>query len=107
MRNTQKWGGLFDSQIVKRKFDNLRIIRFYNYMKTISVRTMKAKWAEIEAQVREGESFEVVNRGRPTARIVPAAARRIVSWDNHLETAAQGKGRSAEETVRADRDGRW
>lgn len=76
-------------------------------MKTITVREMKARWAEVEAQVREGETFEVLNRGRPAARIVPAIPRKILRWDDHLATAIPGTGRSAEETVRADRDGRW
>lgn len=76
-------------------------------MKTISVREMKAHWSEIEAQVRNGETFEVLNRGRPTVRIVPAAPRRILCWDNHLATAITGSGHSAEETIAADREGRW
>lgn len=76
-------------------------------MKTITVKEMKAHWAAVEAQVRDGETFEVVNRGKPTARIVPAQPRCVLKWDDHLSTAAEGRGRSAEETIRADRDGRW
>jgi prevent-host-death family protein len=76
-------------------------------MKTISVREMKAHWSEIEAQVRNGETFEVVNRGRPTVRIVPAAPRPVLVWDDHLATAISRPGRSAEETVNTDREGRW
>jgi hypothetical protein len=33
-------------------------------MKTVSIREMKAHWSEIEGQVREGESFLVLNRGK-------------------------------------------
>jgi prevent-host-death family protein len=76
-------------------------------MKTISVREMKAHWAEVEKQVNAGETFEVLNRGRPAARIVPARPRRVVKWDDHLSSAVRGRGKTAEETVRADRDGRW
>lgn len=76
-------------------------------MKTITVREMKAQWAEVESQVRNGETFEVVNRGRPTVHIVPAAPRRILVWDDHLVTAIPASGRSTEETVAADREGRW
>lgn len=76
-------------------------------MKTISVREMKARWAEVEAQVQAGETIEVLNRGRPSVRIVPATPRRILAWDDHLETAIPTSGRSAEETVTADREGRW
>ncbi len=76
-------------------------------MKTISVREMKARWAEVEAQVRDGETFEVLNRGRPAALIVPATPRRILKWEDHLATAIPTGGRSAEETVRGDRDERW
>ncbi len=76
-------------------------------MKTISVRDMKAHWAQVEREVNNGEVFEILNRGRPAARIIPATPRRIVKWDNHLETAVPGKGRSAQETVQADREGRW
>jgi prevent-host-death family protein len=76
-------------------------------MKTITVREMKAHWSEVEAQVRAGETFEVVNRGRPTVHIIPASPRRILKWEDHLVTAVPNKGRSAEETVAADREGRW
>ena len=76
-------------------------------MKTISVREMKAHWSEVEAQVRNGETFEVINRGRPTVQIIPATPRRILVWDDHLATAIPSGGHSAEETVAADREGRW
>ncbi|MFN0127515.1 MAG: type II toxin-antitoxin system Phd/YefM family antitoxin [Verrucomicrobiales bacterium] len=76
-------------------------------MKTISVREMKARWAEVEAQVRAGEIFEVVNRGRPTVRIVAAGPRRVGLWEDHLATALQPAGRAAEEVVAVDRGGRW
>ena len=64
-------------------------------------------WAKVEAQVREGETFEVVNRGQPTVHILPAKPREVLKWDDHLTTAASSKGKTAEETVRGDRDGRW
>jgi prevent-host-death family protein len=76
-------------------------------MKTISVREMKAHWSEIEAQVSHGETFEVVNRGRPTVRIIPAKPRQILVWDNHMDTAIPANGKSAQETISADREGRW
>jgi prevent-host-death family protein len=76
-------------------------------MKTITVKEMKAHWATVEAQVRDGETFVVVNRGNPTVRILPAKPRRVLKWDDHLATAAEGRGHTAEETVRADREGRW
>lgn len=76
-------------------------------MKTITVREMKAHWSEVETQVRNGETFEVINRGRPTVHIVPAAPRRILVWDDHLATAIPAAGHSAEETVAADREDRW
>lgn len=78
-------------------------------MKTISVREMKAHWALVEAQVRAGETFEVVNRGRPTVRIIPAAPRPVLKWDDHLATALPSSAgtRSAQETIDQDRGGRW
>jgi len=76
-------------------------------MKTISVREMKARWAEVEAQVKAGEVFEVLNRGKPVVRLTPAVPPRVLTWDDHLATAAEGRGASAEEIVREDRDGRW
>lgn len=76
-------------------------------MKTISVREMKAHWSEIEAQIRNGETFEVLNRGRLTARIIPAEPRQVLAWDNHIASALPAKGHSVEETVNADRQGRW
>jgi len=76
-------------------------------MKTITVREMKAHWAEVEAQVRNGETFEVINRGKPTVHILPAKPRSVLAWDDHLATAAKGKGKLAEAGIREDRDGRW
>ena len=76
-------------------------------MKTISVRDMKAHWAEVERQVGNGETFEVLNRGKPAALIVPPRPRRVVKWDDHLATAIPAKGKSVEETVKADREERW
>jgi len=61
----------------------------------------------VEAQVLDGEPFEVVNRGRPSVRIIPAEPRRILKWDDHLATAIPTAGRSSEETIAADREGRW
>lgn len=76
-------------------------------MKSISVRDLKAHWAEVERQVQNGETFEVLNRGRPAARIVAPAPKKVLKWDDHLATAAPGSGKTAEDTVRADREGRW
>ncbi len=76
-------------------------------MKTISVREMKAHWAEVERQVARGERFEVLNRGKPSVRIVPAHPRKVLEWEDHLATALPGKGRTGSETVKADREGRW
>ena len=76
-------------------------------MKTISVRELKAHWAEVERQIRNGEIFEVLNRGKPAALIVPPRPRRVVEWEDHLATAVPSQGKSAEETVRADREERW
>jgi len=82
-------------------------MRYYDIMKTVTVREMKAHWSDVEAQVRDGEIFEVLNRGKPTVHIIPATPRRVLKWDNHLDTAITTPGTSAEDTVRADRDGRW
>jgi len=68
---------------------------------------MKAHWAEVERQVRNGETFEVLNRGRPSVRIVAADPRPVLVWDDHLATAIPSQGRSGEETVKEARDGRW
>ncbi len=76
-------------------------------MKTISIREMKAHWAEVEAQVQGGEIFEVLNRGRPTVRIISAAPRPILKWDDHLLTATPVKGSSGQKAVQEDRGGRW
>lgn len=76
-------------------------------MKTITVREMKAHWSEVEAQVLDGETFEVLNRGKPTVRILPARPRAILKWDDHLATAAEGRGRSSSEVIHEDREDRW
>jgi antitoxin (DNA-binding transcriptional repressor) of toxin-antitoxin stability system len=76
-------------------------------MKTISVRDLKAHWAQVEEQLRNGETFEVLNRGKPAALIVPPRPRQVVTWDDHLATAVDSRGRIAEDVVEADRGGRW
>lgn len=76
-------------------------------MKTITVREMKAHWSEVEAQVRDGETFEVLNRGKPTVRILPAMPRSVLKWDDHLASAVKGRGRPVVEVIRKDRDQRW
>ncbi len=68
---------------------------------------MKAQWSEIERQVKAGETFEVLNRGKPSVLIVPATPRKVFTWDNHLDTAIKLPGKSASETVKEDRGGRW
>lgn len=73
----------------------------------MSVREMKAHWSEVESQVRDGETVEVVNRGKPTVRILAAKPGEILKWDDHLLTAAKSKGIKVEQIVREDRDGRW
>lgn len=77
-------------------------------MKTVSVRELKAHWADVEEQVGQGEVFVVLNRGKPAARIVPALAREVLVWDDHLATAIRPKpGKSGRDVIRADRDARW
>jgi len=62
---------------------------------------------EVEAHISDGETFGVVNRGSPSLRIIPAEPRRILKWDDHFATAIPAAGRSSEETIAADRKGRW
>ncbi|MFO7782199.1 MAG: type II toxin-antitoxin system Phd/YefM family antitoxin [Spirochaetia bacterium] len=76
-------------------------------MKTISVRDLKAHWSQVEEQLRNGETFEVLNRGKPAALIMPPGPRQVVTWDDHLATAVTARGKSAEEVVEADRGSRW
>lgn len=85
----------------------LKISCYGVVVKSISVREMKAHWARVEALVANGEVIEVLNRGKPTVRLVPAGGRKRVVWDDHLATAIKNAGVSAEETVRRDREGRW
>lgn len=75
-------------------------------MKSITVREMKAHWAAVESQVRDGETFEVLNRGKPTVRIVPAKPAPVLAWEDHLLTAAPGVGALTEDLVAEDRGGR-
>ena len=88
-------------------FYDMRLFCEGGTMKTVSVREMKARWGAIEEAVRNGESFEVLNHGHPAARIIPAAPRKVARWDDHLKTAAKMRGRTGEQAVQADRDGRW
>ena len=76
-------------------------------MKTVSVREMKANWAEYREPSRQRAGFEVLNRGKPTVRIIPAQARKVLKWDDHLATAVSATGRTGAETLQADRESRW
>ena len=75
-------------------------------MKSITVREMKAHWAAVESQVRDGETFEVLNRGKPTVRIVSAKPAPVLAWEDHLLTAVPGVGTLTEDLVAEDRGGR-
>lgn len=76
-------------------------------MQTIIVRELKELWAEIKRRIREGCDFLGTNGGRSSSRVVPAGARVVLQWDDHLKTAVRSAGRPAEDVVRGDRDGRW
>jgi antitoxin (DNA-binding transcriptional repressor) of toxin-antitoxin stability system len=75
-------------------------------MKAITVKELKAHWAQIEAQVKAGETFEVLNRGKVAAHIVPAMPRKVLRWPDHIATAHQNKGRQGSDIVREHREGR-
>lgn len=72
-------------------------------MISISVRELKARWSDIEKKLEHGETFQVLNRGKPTARILPAGPKKILNWPDHLATAVPNRGKSAAETVIEDR----
>jgi antitoxin (DNA-binding transcriptional repressor) of toxin-antitoxin stability system len=74
-------------------------------MKTITVKDLKANWARIEEQVRAGETFEVLNRGRIAAHVVPAMPRQVLRWPDHLATAHRNTGRKGSDIVREHREG--
>ena len=76
-------------------------------MKTITVKEMKAHWAQIESQVKEGETFEVLNRGKVAAHIVPAKPRQVLKWPDHLVTAHKNTGKKGSDLIRDQRDGRF
>jgi antitoxin (DNA-binding transcriptional repressor) of toxin-antitoxin stability system len=73
-------------------------------MKTITVKDLKANWAQIEAQVKAGETFEVLNRGRVAAHVVPATPREVLKWPDHLSTAHKSTGRKGSDIVRDHRE---
>ena len=72
-------------------------------MITVSVREMKAHWTLIEKRVRRGETVTVLNRGKPTAKIVPAEPAKVLAWPDHLATALPNVGKTGAETVLEDR----
>jgi antitoxin (DNA-binding transcriptional repressor) of toxin-antitoxin stability system len=69
-------------------------------MKTITVKDLKANWSQIEAQVKAGETFEVLNRGKVAAHIVPTTPRQVLRWPNHLATAHKTIGQKGSDIVR-------
>ena len=75
-------------------------------MKTITVKELKAHWARIESEVKAGETFEVLNRGKVAAHIVPARPRPVLEWPDHLKTALRNEGRKGSDIVREQREGR-
>ena len=75
-------------------------------MKTVTVKELKANWAQIEAQVKAGETFEVLNRGKVAAHIVPPTPRHVLRWPDHLATAYKNEGRKGSDIVREHRDRR-
>lgn len=72
-------------------------------MKTITIHYLKAHWAKIEAEVEAGEAFEVLNRGKVTAHIVPATPRQVLQWPDHLATAYESASRKGSDIVRKHR----
>ena len=72
-------------------------------MKTITVKEMKAYWARVETEVRAGETFEVLNRGRVAAHIVPPAPRPVLQWPDHLATALANDGTKGSDVVASQR----
>ena len=72
-------------------------------MISVSVREMKAHWSSIERRVRSGETITVLNRGRPTARNVPAEPRKVLEGPDHISTALECVGKSGADTVLEDR----
>jgi antitoxin (DNA-binding transcriptional repressor) of toxin-antitoxin stability system len=76
-------------------------------MKSISVREMKAHWSAIEASIMNGNTIEVTNRGKTTARLEPPRPKKVTLWDDHLETAIECKGKSGSDTILESRGSRW
>ena len=75
-------------------------------MKTITVKEMKANWARVEAEVKAGETFEVLNRGRVAVHIVPARPRPVLRWPDHVATAYRNAATKGSDIIRRQRDGR-
>ena len=73
---------------------------------TLDADVLKAQWATIEAEVRAGETFEVLNRGRVAAHIVPPRPRPVVAWPDHLAVALRNDGIKGSDIVVSQRLGR-
>jgi antitoxin (DNA-binding transcriptional repressor) of toxin-antitoxin stability system len=73
-------------------------------MKTITVKDLKANWAQIEAQVKAGESFEVLNRGKVAAHVVPPTPRHVLKWPDHMATAHENTGTKGSDIIREHRE---
>jgi len=73
----------------------------------IVTREMKVYLSQEEKLEAHGGIIEVLNRGELRVRLVPAGARQLVIWDDHLATAIPNKGTSTTETVDHDRGCRW
>lgn len=52
------------------------------------------------------EEERLVNPGEIILRVGPAEPRKVLTWDDHLATAAPGRGKTAADTVLEDREGR-
>ena len=73
-------------------------------MKRITVKDLKANWARIEAQVKAGEIFEVLNRGKVAAHVVPPTPRQVLRWPDHMATAYHNTGQMGSEIVKEHRE---
>ena len=76
----------------------------------VSVRTAKAHLSGLLDRVAAGEEIVITSDGKPKARVVPVEGRvRRKAFPGsaaHLASMVLRPGPSAEELVRADRDGR-
>ncbi len=90
-----------------RRFTIPTLVKYILVVIKIAVEEIVANWSDIEAKVKNGESFEILNRGQMAAHLVPATPRKVLVWPDHLREGVSNTSTSGSEFVEELRGNRF